>query len=113
MFIPLSTSRVRFGDETRKISQGSEERTRIELSEIKIKLHDTAEVLAHPQTEALGLLQILGGLPVARPPVAVDGERAAHVSAAPPLGRDTEAVLLEAGYTASEIAGLRESGVVG
>ena len=76
-------------------------------------MQDTAEVLAHPQTEALGLLQMLGGLPVARLPVAVDGERAEHVSAAPPLGRDTDAVLLEAGYAASEIAELRESGVVG
>jgi crotonobetainyl-CoA:carnitine CoA-transferase CaiB-like acyl-CoA transferase len=76
-------------------------------------VQDTAEVLAHPQTEALGLLQLLGGLPVARLPVAVDGERPDHVSAAPPLGRDTDAVLLEAGYAAAEIAGLRESGVIG
>jgi crotonobetainyl-CoA:carnitine CoA-transferase CaiB-like acyl-CoA transferase len=75
-------------------------------------VQDSAEVLAHPQTEALGLLQLLGGLPVARLPVSVDGERAAHVSAAPPLGRDTDAVLLEAGYSAEEIAGLRDSGVV-
>jgi formyl-CoA transferase/CoA:oxalate CoA-transferase len=74
-------------------------------------VQDTAEVLAHPQTD--GLLQVLGGLPVARLPVAVDGERAEHVSAAPPLGRDTDAVLLEAGYAADEIAGLRESGVIG
>ena len=73
-------------------------------------VQDAAEVLAHPQTD--GLLQVLGGLPVARLPVAVDGERAEHVSAAPPLGRDTDAVLTEAGYTAAEIADLRESGVV-
>ena len=75
-------------------------------------VQDTAEVLAHPQTEALGLLQLLGGVPVARLPVSVDGERVAHVSPAPPLGRDTEAVLLDAGYGAAEVAELRESGVV-
>ena len=37
-------------------------------------VQDAAEVLAHPQTGAR-LLQVLGGLPVARLPVAVDGER--------------------------------------
>ena len=76
-------------------------------------MQDTAEVLGAPADRALGLLQPLGGLPVARLPVAVDGERAEHVSAAPPLGRDTDAVLLEAGYSAAEIAELRESGVIG
>ncbi len=76
-------------------------------------VQDTAEVLAHPQTEALGLLQLLGGLPVVRLPVTVDGQRTGHLSAAPPLGRDTEAVLREAGYSEREIAELRERGVVG
>jgi crotonobetainyl-CoA:carnitine CoA-transferase CaiB-like acyl-CoA transferase len=76
-------------------------------------VQDAAEVLAHPQTEALGLLQELGGLPIARLPVVVDGERAGPASAAPPLGRDTEAVLREAGYAEVEIAKLRDSGVIG
>jgi crotonobetainyl-CoA:carnitine CoA-transferase CaiB-like acyl-CoA transferase len=76
-------------------------------------VQDTAEVLAHPQTEALGLLQLLGGVPVARLPVSVDGARVEHASAAPPLGRDTEAVLHETGYSTREISELRASGVVG
>ena len=45
MFIPITTSRSRFGDETRTRRTGSEERTRVELSEIKLKLRSTEEVI--------------------------------------------------------------------
>ena len=38
-------------------------------------IQDVREVIEHPQTVALGLLQQLGGLPVAGLPVSVDGER--------------------------------------
>jgi putative ABC transport system permease protein len=44
-FVPISTSRSRFGDETRRRSMGTEERTRVELHEIKLKLRSTEEVL--------------------------------------------------------------------
>jgi putative ABC transport system permease protein len=45
VFVPISTSRSRFGDEIRSTSTGSEERTRVELSEIKLELRTTEEVL--------------------------------------------------------------------
>jgi len=44
-FIPSTTSRSRFGDEVRRRSTGSDERTRVELSEIKLQLASTEEVL--------------------------------------------------------------------
>jgi putative ABC transport system permease protein len=45
VFIPSTTSRARFGDEVRRRSTGSDERTRVELSEIKLQLTTTDEVL--------------------------------------------------------------------
>src|SRR5262245_43627901 len=45
IFVPITTSRSRFGDEIRKIAQGSEDRTRVELSEIKLCMWSTDEVL--------------------------------------------------------------------
>ncbi|HEX6812481.1 MAG TPA: ABC transporter permease [Planctomycetota bacterium] len=58
VFVPITSSQSRFGDESRKISQGSEERTRIELSEIKVKLETTEEVL--PAARLLGSLLEIG-----------------------------------------------------
>jgi crotonobetainyl-CoA:carnitine CoA-transferase CaiB-like acyl-CoA transferase len=75
-------------------------------------IQDVREVIEHPQTAALGLLQQLGGLPVAGLPVSIDGKRVSHGSAAPPLGRDTVAVLREAGYADETIRGLNASGIV-
>ena len=45
MFVPITTSRSRFGDEIRKRSTGSEERTRVELHEIKLELPTTDDVI--------------------------------------------------------------------
>ena len=45
MFVPITTSRSRFGDEVRKRSTGSEERTRVELAEIKLQMRDTEAVM--------------------------------------------------------------------
>ncbi len=45
MFVPVSTSRARFGDEIRKRSMGSEERTRVELHEIKLQMPTTDDVI--------------------------------------------------------------------
>ena len=45
LFVPLTTSRARFGDEIRKRSTGSEERTRVELHEVKLELRTTDEVV--------------------------------------------------------------------
>ena len=57
-FVPISTSRSRFGDETRKRSVGSEERTRVELSEIKLRLRTVPEVL--PASRLLASVLDLG-----------------------------------------------------
>lgn len=45
VFVPITTSRSRFGDEIRKESTGSRERARVELSEIKLRMRTTAEVV--------------------------------------------------------------------
>jgi putative ABC transport system permease protein len=45
VFVPITSSRARFGDEIRRVSTGNEERTRVELSEIKLALRTEAEVL--------------------------------------------------------------------
>jgi len=76
------------------------------------------ETLDHPQVAALGLLQPLDypGLPrpapVGRVPVTLS--RTDPVARRPPpvLGADTDAVLGELGYSASEIARLRKDDVV-
>jgi formyl-CoA transferase/CoA:oxalate CoA-transferase len=75
-------------------------------------VQDVAEVAEHPQTAALGLMQPLGGLPVAGLPLSVDGDRVAHAASAPALGLHTAEVLREAGYSDEEIDELRGSGVI-
>jgi crotonobetainyl-CoA:carnitine CoA-transferase CaiB-like acyl-CoA transferase len=75
-------------------------------------VQDAGEVAADPQTAALGLLQPLGGLPIVRLPFSVDREPVAHRRPAPPLGRDTRTVLLEAGYDDAAIAELSAMGVI-
>ena len=45
IFVPLTTSRARYGDEIRRRSTGSSERTRIELHEIKLKMSATNDVV--------------------------------------------------------------------
>jgi len=76
-------------------------------------VQDVGEVADHPQTAALGLLPLLGGLPIARLPFSVDGVAVTHRSAAPRLGNDTEEVLREAGYSDAEIRDLAAAGVIG
>ena len=49
-------------------------------------IHDLREVLAHPQTEALGMLQEAAGLRLVGLPLSFDGERPPIRSAAPALG---------------------------
>jgi succinate---hydroxymethylglutarate CoA-transferase len=58
--------------------------------------------LSHPQLNELRLLNN---------PIRINGD-ALPGRAAPPLGADTDAVLNEAGFTASDIAGLKRDGVI-
>ena len=75
-------------------------------------VNDVPDSVEHAQTAALGILETLGGLPIVGLPFSVAGERAAHRSAAPALGSDTDAVLREAGYPDETIRAWAESGVV-
>ena len=72
-------------------------------------VQDVAAVAAHPQTEALALLdaevRALGHA------LSVDGERICNRTRAPALGADTRELLLEAGYSSSEVDALVASGV--
>ena len=58
IFTPISTSRARYGDVLRRTSTGAEERTQVELNEIKVKLRTTEEVL--PASRLLARLLDLG-----------------------------------------------------
>lgn len=83
------------------------------------KLRTLAEILAHPQMRAGGLMRPMPvpelGMEVAVPgsPVQTDAWETPAPAPAPTLGRDTEAVLLEAGFSAAEIAALRAEGALG
>lgn len=79
---------------------------------------DLAQVAAHEQTAALGLLQPLPhptvhDLRLVRPPLTINDEPAQHHSPPPLLGQHTDELLGELGYAAGDIAALRRSGAVG
>ncbi|MBI4171435.1 MAG: CoA transferase [Actinobacteria bacterium] len=73
---------------------------------------DVANVAAHEQTRALGILQELDGHETVAPPVSVDGERVRFRSPPPLVGQHTAEVLAQAGYAEAEIADLAAGGVV-
>jgi crotonobetainyl-CoA:carnitine CoA-transferase CaiB-like acyl-CoA transferase len=78
---------------------------------------DVAQVVEHPQTEALALLQALPhpAVPDERLvglPISVGDERLRHRSPAPSLGQHTADVLREAGYTDEDVERLAATGVV-
>jgi crotonobetainyl-CoA:carnitine CoA-transferase CaiB-like acyl-CoA transferase len=72
-------------------------------------VQDVAAVAAHPQTEALGLLE--PELRALGHALSVDGTRIRNRTRAPALGANTRELLLEAGYSSSEVDALVASGV--
>jgi crotonobetainyl-CoA:carnitine CoA-transferase CaiB-like acyl-CoA transferase len=82
------------------------------------RVRTVADVAGDPQVAALGLLA-----PVAHPaipnfqmvdlPIKIDGRRAAAQAAPPAVGEHTDEVLRDLGYSAADVAALREAGAVG
>ena len=76
-----------------------------------------AEVANAEQTRALGILQHvphprIPDLTLAGVPLSFDNERPVHASPPPAVGEHSAEVLVEAGYTDSEIAALAAEGVI-
>jgi crotonobetainyl-CoA:carnitine CoA-transferase CaiB-like acyl-CoA transferase len=75
-------------------------------------VQDLAQVAAHEQTRATGILQELDGVETVALPLQVDRERVGHDRPPPQLGRDSTEVLGELGYSEEEIAELAARGVI-
>jgi crotonobetainyl-CoA:carnitine CoA-transferase CaiB-like acyl-CoA transferase len=80
---------------------------------------DVPSVLEHPQVKERGLVKEFAHVPGLQQPVAVvrAGFRLASGDPAPPgppqqLGADTDTILQELGYTADQIAALRNAGAI-
>jgi crotonobetainyl-CoA:carnitine CoA-transferase CaiB-like acyl-CoA transferase len=78
---------------------------------------DVADILASPQTAALGIMQPLehpsiDDLQVPALPLSFDGERFTHRSAPPAVGADTDTILRDVGFTDDELAALAAEGVI-
>lgn len=76
-------------------------------------VQDVGRVARDPQTQALGILQDLGGAQSVALPLSADGERPRYPSPPPALGASSLDVLREAGYSDEELAGLVRDGIVG
>ena len=76
-------------------------------------MQDLAQVATHPQTRAGGMVQTSAGLESVAAPLQVDGRRLEHLRSPPLLGEHTDEIMSELGYSAADVARLRERGVVG
>ena len=81
-------------------------------------VHTLGELSRHPHTLASGMLLHYTGatgreMKGVATPLRLDGERLALREPPPALGQHSEAVLLELGYDAGQIARWREQGVIG
>jgi crotonobetainyl-CoA:carnitine CoA-transferase CaiB-like acyl-CoA transferase len=80
-------------------------------------LYFVEELFDNPQTQANGLVvdiehPILGHMRMVGPPFQMSETPLAPQGPSPVLGADNDAVLAEAGFSADEIDGMRESGVI-
>ncbi|HEV8682882.1 MAG TPA: CoA transferase, partial [Actinomycetota bacterium] len=76
-------------------------------------VNDVAEALVDPQLVHRGMVAEVGGRVVGPGPlVKVSGRGPGPSAPAPSLGEHTDEVLASAGFTSTEVAGLRERGVV-
>ncbi|MFB6311283.1 MAG: CaiB/BaiF CoA transferase family protein [Salinirussus sp.] len=81
-------------------------------------LHDTLSTWEDPYAEAEELLENLGAepmedtIPIVRHPARFDGEQLEARRPPQPLGADTEAVLRDAGYEATDLDRLRDEGAI-
>jgi crotonobetainyl-CoA:carnitine CoA-transferase CaiB-like acyl-CoA transferase len=81
-------------------------------------IYSIDQMFDDPQIKALGVTQVVQDsnaqrMTVLRGPIWIDGEPTAVTLAPPALGADTDAILSELGYTAEQIADLRDESVVG
>jgi itaconate CoA-transferase len=79
------------------------------------RTNSVQDLLSHPQHTARGrrrnVASPAGPLQALAPPILLDGVEP-RMEAIPGLGQDTDAILSELGYTAQQIQGFRQDGVV-
>lgn len=70
------------------------------------------EAMVHPQIVARGMVAEVGGTKQFAPPFKLSAWPWASATPAPAAGADSDAVLAAAGFSAADVAGLREAGVI-